>query len=174
MTLDELYQRAKRNPETGCMEWQMAVGAQGYGVLSIAKKRWTSHRLAWTLAHGDIPAGMCICHTCDNRRCINVEHLFIGTLADNVHDAISKGRMSAPPRFYGEQHHGAKLTEKQVAEIRARYRHKYGMLTALGKEYGVTPQQVFHIVHGEHWKEQGNASQDDFGNVRAEVFYREL
>ncbi|WP_350339401.1 HNH endonuclease signature motif containing protein [Paramicrobacterium chengjingii] len=77
--------------ENGCLEWTGAsVG--GYGNIHVNGKSTLTHRLAWELAHGPIPNGMVVCHTCDNPPCCNPEHLFIGTQADNVRDMVSKRR----------------------------------------------------------------------------------
>jgi hypothetical protein len=64
----------------------------GYGRVTHEGKQWAAHRLAWTLAHGPIPDGMLVLHHCDNRACWNVEHLFLGSQADNMADMVAKGR----------------------------------------------------------------------------------
>jgi hypothetical protein len=78
--------------ESGCLEWSGCCKSKGYGWLTFNGKSWGAHRLAWVLEHGDIPVGMCVCHKCDNPKCCNVNHLFLGTVADNTHDMIAKGR----------------------------------------------------------------------------------
>jgi len=102
--------------ESGCMvftrKWQ---AVDGYGILSVGKKRWLAHRYAWSLVNGDIPANMCIMHTCDNPSCINPQHLRLGTFAENNQDREAKGR-SAPVQL--ENHPRTKLTNEQVREIK--------------------------------------------------------
>lgn len=63
-----------------------------YPYIGVDGKVFREHRYVWTLTHGQIPAGLVVCHTCDNPRCVNVEHLFLGTQADNLRDMDAKGR----------------------------------------------------------------------------------
>ena len=68
-------------------------GRRGYGSISVHDKTVKCHRFAWKLTHGEIPAGLFVCHRCDNPRCVRPDHLFVGTAKDNIHDAVRKGRM---------------------------------------------------------------------------------
>lgn len=82
-----------------CWIWSGSVGNSGYGKLRFGKTRDVStHRLSYSLFHGPIPLGMCVLHRCDTRRCINPDHLFAGTKADNAQDMVSKGRQFSPAR----------------------------------------------------------------------------
>lgn len=81
--------------ENGCWEWQRAL-RNGYGVISVNGKNQSAHRISYVAFKGDIPEGLVICHTCDNKLCVNPDHLFAGTLQDNAIDAVRKGRMHIP------------------------------------------------------------------------------
>ncbi len=82
------YTRA--DPLSGCHIWHGSRIRGGYGNIEIHGQQWLTHRLAWTLKHGPIPAGMMICHRCDERRCCNPDHLFLGTRGDNMADLKTK------------------------------------------------------------------------------------
>lgn len=103
------------------------------------------HRLSYEHHCGEIPDGMLVCHTCDNRECCNPKHLFLGTYKDNAQDASSKDRT-----LFGEKSKAAKLTEADVIEI---YRkHDAGASErVLGRHYGVSSTAIRHIITGRNW-----------------------
>ena len=86
-----------------CREWQgrrqapSKGGSGGYGIRSIRGREVLVHRWVWEQAHGPIPAGMVVMHTCDNRACFLLDHLRLGTQGDNVRDASAKGRLRPGP-----------------------------------------------------------------------------
>ena len=80
--------------EGDCWEWTAAVSGKGYGKTSIDGKEAATHRWAYESFHGEVPPGLFVCHRCDNRRCMNPEHLFVGTAIDNFSDMVAKGRHS--------------------------------------------------------------------------------
>jgi hypothetical protein len=76
----------KPDPLGGCHIWQGYLTASGYGRVHYQRRLWLAHRLAWTLKHGPVPHGMILCHRCDVKRCVNPDHLALGTRADNNAD----------------------------------------------------------------------------------------
>lgn len=141
------------NHDTGCHEWTGARMPSGHGQIALRGRRPVilAHRAAWLLAHGSIPPGMCVCHRCDNPRCVNVAHLFLGTQADNMADCRAKGRATLPPRMRGANHPRVKLTEDGVREIRVRLA-RGDRLTDIATDYGVVPTTIAWIRDGEHWR----------------------
>ena len=119
------------------------TGANGYSLITRNDgSRLYAHRAAWELAHGPIRAGLKVCHRCDNPRCVNPSHLFLGTQADNVHASIHKGRFNC----FGRQ----KLNAKQVLEIRrlARLGRRHQDIAA---RFGVARNTITGIVHRKSW-----------------------
>jgi len=105
--------------------------------------QWTTHRFSYELHFGPIPDGMGVCHTCDNTRCVRPDHLFLGTQADNMHDAVRKGRKNC----WGHQ----KLTAENVRRLRAEYAAGGITQKALGAKYGVARNTVSQLVRGLTW-----------------------
>lgn len=141
----------KRGPDE-CWLWKAAFVNGGYGVIGSdhpVPAMLRAHRVSYELAVGEILAGMEVCHICDNPPCCNPAHLFAGTHAQNMADMAAKDRANggAPP---GERHGRAKLTYKQVREIRSTPAIS---LRATAKKFGVSKSMVSFIRRGENWKE---------------------
>lgn len=139
----------------GCWEWQGKRDPKdGYGVFRWGGPYKRTHRIAYELAVGPIPPGMLVCHHCDNPPCCRPDHLFVGTISDNSLDMVRKGRMHANdhPRVKGERHPNAKLTDEKVLEIRSAYDGQVATMQRLAEHYGVTYQNVKHVVTGKSWR----------------------
>lgn len=119
-TLDPKQRLASkcRRTQTGCLEWTGYVFPNRYGQFLLRGVRMPAHRAAWILAHGPVADGLCVCHRCDNRKCVNVEHLFLGTYQDNADDMVAKGRWTPRIPNRGVKVNTAKLTEDDVREMR--------------------------------------------------------
>lgn len=138
--------------ETGeCWEWQRTHNGLGYGELRVAGKNVYAHRLAFELAGNVIPDGMHILHKCDNPRCINPDHLEVGTQSKNMADCHARGRSRIPkPRVSGERNGSAKLTEAAVAMIRDSL--SAGVTQQqLADKFGVSQTLISRIKRGEIW-----------------------
>jgi hypothetical protein len=147
------------HPRTGCCIWQRDKAKNGYGRICVDGVRHYAHRFAWLFLVGPIPDGMQVCHTCDNKLCVNPSHLFLGTMDENMADKMWKGRQSKGETRRevmrkvarrGETHPRALLTAEQANEIRNADRgitHR-----DLAKEFGVSVSCVQQIRVGRNWK----------------------
>lgn len=151
---DRLIKKILLEPYTGCWVFVGCRLPSGYGRIKAdgERKEVLAHRASWQVHKGAIPDGMCVLHRCDNPPCINPDHLFLGTFADNYLDMVSKGRArcaSEQPKTRGSKHWKAKLTETQVREIIAR---KSESRKSLASEFGTSARYISSIVCGHKWK----------------------
>ena len=164
--------------DTPCTLWTAGKYETGYGQF-FAGEKVRAHRYAYIVAHGPIPEGLCVCHRCDVRDCVNPDHLYLGTQKDNMRDRMEREGYATVPKgddWYavhgadtivrgnawhaahdgtvpkGEAHHMTSLTEQDVRDIRASYiPRRNGGLRALGERFGLTLSGVYAIVTGKTW-----------------------
>jgi HNH endonuclease len=142
--LDRFVAKTVPEPNTGCWLWAASIGDRGYGIAWHDGKAQRAHRVSYRLHIGDIPEGAIVCHRCDVPACVNPEHLFLGTQADNMRDKKDKGRSAR-----GERNGAARLTVADVSRIRA----LRGVVTqrALANELGVAHWAIGRVMRGETW-----------------------
>ena len=149
--LERFMAKVSPEPMSGCWLWTAAASVVGYGSFSIYGRPTPSHRAAWMLLRGPIPAGLFVCHHCDNPGCVNPDHLFLGTPADNMRDMQQKGRRRSVG-LPGERNGSAKLTKNQVFHLRLD--HASGECPSwpqLAKKYGVSIALVRQVALGRTW-----------------------
>lgn len=136
-------------PNTGCWLW-FGYRQNGYGrIMRGSRQHLLAHRYSYETNVGPIPDGLDVLHRCDVSECVNPEHLFLGTHADNMRDMALKGRQRGPK---GEAHHDAKLTREAVDEIRRRYAQGDVTQQELAAEYDVDQTNISYIILGRSWK----------------------
>lgn len=155
LSLPERF-RLKYKPckETGCWNWTGGLNKSGYGTMAPTEFGTLAHRISYGLNVGPIPKGngthgTCVCHKCDNTKCVNPDHLFLASNAENVADRDAKGRHN-PLR--GSANGMAKLTEKQVREIRLMYPCEGVFLRHVAERYSITTTTVSDVVNRKIWK----------------------
>lgn len=134
--------------ESGCWEWDRGLNSNGYGQFTMNGKTYIASRVAYQLRFGDIPAGLFVCHKCDNRKCVNPDHLFLGTNYDNTLDRNMKGRTA---RICGEEKSNSILTEGIVQAILFLHRDNYKQIEIANK-LGVNFRVVSNVVRRKIWK----------------------
>jgi hypothetical protein len=157
--LRKIFSIATVQDGTGCLLWQRSKNQDGYGRITVNQRLESAHRISWALFNGPIPPGMQVLHKCDVPSCVNVEHLFLGTVADNIHDAMRKGRhfpvsgTKVKNRARGSRSGMAKLTEQAVSEIRRAYQEdgSFGRIEALGREFGVSGTVIASVIRRRTW-----------------------
>jgi hypothetical protein len=155
--IDKFWSRVAKKEPADCWEWQghLTKGRGQFRPGSSLKntKRIYASRFAWTVTFGEIPEGKLVLHRCDNPKCCNPDHLFIGTHDDNIQDCISKGRRSPLIGRYKRtvQNRKRKIGMDDAIEIRRLYREGHGSQRTIALSYGIVQQQVSSIVNNKIW-----------------------
>jgi hypothetical protein len=135
-----------------CWGWKASTSKYGYGYIRWCGKPDYGHRASYHISHGNMPKkGLEVCHSCDNPSCCNPRHLFLGTHKQNMHDAIRKGRFVSIIAPRAEESGSAKLTWKEVNQIRELYSTGKYSQTKLAKRFGIHQAHVSRIIRNVTW-----------------------
>jgi hypothetical protein len=137
------------NNSNGCWEWQGKMFTNGYGDMSIDNKHYLAHRLSYKLFNGHIPDGLCVLHKCDNRKCVNPDHLFLGTAHDNMQDCLKKHRNNP---VQGINMFNSKLDDDAVRVIRKEYTKDGKTAKRLAELFGVSTGIIYNVITNRIWK----------------------
>jgi hypothetical protein len=138
-----------KNANNGCWEWTGKLYRNGYGNFQFKGISYLAHRISYKLEYGQIENNLFALHKCDNRKCINPEHLFLGTHIDNMKDMTNKNRQAD---FKGVQKYNSKLNDDAVIYIRNNYIPFKNMAKDLAEKYGVSTQIIYNVANGNIWK----------------------
>jgi len=128
-----------------CMEWTGTIHRDGYGILWRGRERY-AHRHSYVIHKGSIPPGLCIRHTCDNKKCVNPEHLIIGTRRDNTKDALDRGLILQGSRRRSD------VSEDDVLEARKAFHGGKQTLRELSKRLNMGLSQTSDVLWGRLWR----------------------
>lgn len=145
-----------------CILWNKSISSTGYGQSWRNGRSVSAHRLAYEEAHGTIPQGLMVLHTCDVKRCVNPDHLYLGTAKDNALDAMNRGQIATGSRHGrntkpesrkgGTKNPNAKLTADQVSELRTFFHLSDWTLAKAAAYYGVSISTISRAVRGDSYK----------------------
>lgn len=147
-SLVERFHAKYEKAESGCWEWTAALAGKGYGQIKIPKTRRQAyaHRLSYQIFKGPIPERTEVCHTCDNPKCVNPAHLFLGSRKDNAQDASQKGRIHISPIG-----HNGVLTVSQVRRIKKALQLNLMTIAEVARAFDVSHTTISRIKRGLKW-----------------------
>ncbi len=136
------------NTLTGCWNWNKSLGIRGYGKIGFRNRSATAHRVSYLVYKGEIKKNQLVMHKCDNPKCVNPEHLNVGSYADNTQDSLDKGRTSAK----GTRNTQSKLTEYDVSIIKKLVKESVSQ-RIIARTFNVCPATICHIKKENNWKQ---------------------
>ena len=142
---DRIEAKFERVPEGGCWVWTGGLAKAGYGVVWLEGTYRNAHRAIYEILIGPVPEGKFLCHTCDNRCCVNPNHLYIGSAQTNKNDMANRGRMAV-----GTSLPQAKLCDEDIPTIRALEGKEHRCSVA--ERYKVSPRAIVHIWKRATWR----------------------
>lgn len=163
-TIQRFWSKVNRTADSSaCWEWMAALDSKGYGQHVTQGKRFIAHRFSFLSHYGFLSPGKVICHTCDNRACVNPHHLWEGTQKENLRDSRKKNRLGNPDFSLGEVWRptnrstggktGSKLTPCDVLYIKALKLEGKRSGYSIAKQFGVVKSCIYGIWRGERWKD---------------------
>lgn len=158
MDIMEIFpDRVLPEPNSGCWLWTGDISSSGYGLVkykSGGRRRTGAHRISCALAYADLGDKLAL-HKCDNKLCVNPEHLYAGTKSDNGRDAYARGKNGNQARRRGARHPAALLTDAQVSEIRSlpngRMQRGASVISEMAKRFGVSAATIYDVRQGRSW-----------------------
>jgi len=135
-----------KQDNNSCILWNGKPNVFGYGTICILNKRCVAHRISYMIFKGEIPKDLVICHKCDNRKCVNPDHLFVGTKYQNSQDMVNKKRQA-----YGNRHGNHKLNDNDVKKIKSLLQNNVDK-NEIAKIFKVKRPAIHSISTGRTWK----------------------
>ena len=152
MVMSEILESYNPIPSVGCWIWDRALFKDGYGLVWYEGKIKRAHRVFYEHYRGKIPDGLCVCHSCDTRACVNPAHLWVGTKKDNTQDMIKKGRENFEWMKLGRgpKDHSTRLTAGEVVTIKSRI-SKGEKVAHIARDLSLSYNCVWQIKVGTRW-----------------------
>jgi len=144
--LEDVWEKINIGGEDDCWEWVGNIRKDGYADFTVGGKKILVHRAAYQTRIKEIPKDICVLHTCDNRKCCNPKHLFLGTQCDNIKDMIKKERNAK-----GNQYPNTKLNKEKVFKIKKLYSTNKYSQKELAKQFNVDASEISRVINNKIW-----------------------